>query len=182
MEAGARLSIADDCETDAPGGPPPQPTGQENATNQAPFSRLQFPPWIEPLPSSLNFYQGDFTVAVPAGIGAVVPVVSFTVPSNQVGYCQNLTQYILTPLDTMRLMWTLTINGGPVAGFDSLLNPPLQARALYIPLGNLRVRLTPGTRLALTITNLSGVACTAGGEIGGWYHDQLVEQQAWGKI
>lgn len=174
--------FAENCETDGPSGPPPQPTGEENATNNAPFTRMQFPPWIEPLPSSLNFYAGAFTTAIPGVVGIEVPIVDFTIPSAQVGYLQNVTQYILTPLDTMRLQWTVKVNGGPVAGFDKLLNPPLQARALYIPLGNLRVRLIQGARVQLVITNLSGVACTAGGEIGGWYHDQLVEQRAWGVV
>jgi hypothetical protein len=163
------------------GGPPMSPP-RETPAGSAPFARLIFPPRIEKLPTSADFYAADFLVAIPAVVNSVTvsALLSFTLPETMVGFLQQFSIYVLNSLATTRLQWTVRINQGPVSGFDRILNPPGAANLVMIFTNDMRIRVTNHATVDVAITNLDGAAVTAGGSIAGWYHPLADEIRMFG--
>lgn len=149
----------------------------------APFARLLFPPRIEKLPSSIDFRAQDFAGAVPAGVNNTLVSANsqFRLPMDHVGWLQGFTLYLLSPLATTRLQWTVRINQGPVPGFDNIQNPPGVANFELIITNDMRVRVPNGALVDVLITNLDGAAVTAGSVIQGWYHPRTDELRYFGE-
>lgn len=150
---------------------------------QSPFVRLLYPPRVEKLPASLDFHAQDFAMAVPAVVGGTVTsaALAFRLPLDHVGWLQQFALYILSPLATTSLRWTVRINQGPVSGFDNIENPPGAANALVIFTNEMRVRVPNNALVDVLITNQDGAAITAGGVLAGWYHPRVDESRMYGE-
>lgn len=144
--------------------------------------RLIYPPRIEKLAASIDFSVRDFAMVLPAGVGSTIvsAVLSFTVPTGQVGWLQQSSIYLLTPTAATTAQWTVRVNGGPVPGFDTTQNPPGIANFVYITADDMRIRVPSGATVDILITNLSAAGpWTLGGELAGWYHPIGAELRAW---
>ena len=150
------------------------------APGDAPFSRIQFPPRIEKLPSSVDFRQQNFALALPAGVGSTVAGPSFTLPRDQVGWLQNNAIYVLTPTAATAFSMAILINGGPIPGFDNIQIPPGIANFVLLGDDDMRVRIPNNATVSTLFTNNSAAAWTVGGLIQGWYHPVSAEERAWG--
>lgn len=147
------------------------------------ISRIIYPPRIEKLQASVDFSARNYNMALAAGIGNTVasPVLSFTVPTGQVGWLQQFSLYTLTQTAATTVQWTVRINGGPVPGFDAIQNPPGIANFVYITADDMRVRVPGGATVDVLITNVGvGGPWVVGGDLAGWYHPESAEQRAWG--
>lgn len=146
----------------------------------APTVRLLFPPRMEKLSVSQDFYAVSFTAALPAGVGSAVDICEFQLADGMIGFLQFMSMYILAPAAADQVAWELRIGNGPVSGFSDRRNPPMAAAALYLPLEDLQIRVGISQRVSLRARNIGGTAVTVGGEIGGWYHPETAEAVAWG--
>lgn len=163
--------------------PPPMSPPRIPVASEAPFARIVFPPRIEKIPTSADFNVVDYAMAVPAGVGSVVTsaALSFALPATQVGWLQQVFLYVLLPIATTQLSWSVRINGGSVPGFTGLRNPPGAANFLLITTNDVRVRLPQGSTVDVQITNVDGAAITAGGLLAGWYHPLADELRVYGE-
>jgi hypothetical protein len=150
--------------------------------SDAPISRLLFPPRIEKLLGSRDFYVQSMVpgVVIPAVVGAVVVLPGFQVPLSQVGWLQQISIYVLTPTAATQLLYTVRINQGPVAGFEALAMPPGVANAVFIPRNRVRVNIPNNALVDMIVTNVNGAGpWTVGHELAGWYHAESAELRAW---
>lgn len=163
--------------------PPPASPPRLPVASEAPFARIVFPPRIEKIPTSADFNVADYAMAVPAGVGGTVTsaTLAFTLPATMVGWLQQVFLYVLSPLATTSLSWSVRINGGPVPGFTALRNPPGAANFLLITTNDVRVRLPQSCVVDVQITNVDGAAITAGGLLAGWYHPLSDELRVYGE-
>lgn len=162
---------------------PQMPPGLQQA-GDAPFSRTIYPPWTVKLAESRDFLVNDFQMALPGAIGATISSAAsqFQVPESQIGWLQNFALYILAPIATSSVKWTIRINGGPVSGWDNIQNPPGVALFTYIPSDDLQIRLPNHCLVDVLITNRSANPETVGTALGGWYHPSQAELHSWGSI
>lgn len=159
------------------------PRGPGNIADQAPYTRLVYPPRIEKLPSSQDFNAQDFTMVLGAGAGTTITsaALSFTVPASQVGWLQNFSYYILTPTANTAISFAVRINQAPVSGFDNRRNPPGVANFIVGEYNDLRIRLPMACTVDIIATNLNASGpWTVGGVLGGWYHPQIEEARIFG--
>lgn len=148
------------------------------------YVRTQPSPWTEKLGSqSRDFRASDFAIVLPAVAGSQTTSAQlrFALPGDQVGWLQQNSIYILVPVATTRVLWTIRINGGPVSGFDNIRNPPGAANFILINDNDMRVRVPQGATVDMLITNEDGAAVTVGGKLAGWYHPRQLELRNWGE-
>ena len=160
----------------------PQQPPRVTPAGESPFVRLIYPPRIEKLPTSADFYTADYQVAVGAGVNttATSAAMRFQLPETMVGFLQQFSVYVLSSLATTRLKWSVRINQGPVTGFDGILNPPGVANLVILFFNDMRIRIPNHGTVDIVITNLDGAAITAGGSLAGWYHPQADEIRMYG--
>lgn len=146
----------------------------------AQVTRQLFPPRMEKLSTSMDFYAANFTAALTGGVGDEVEICSFQVLDGMVGYVQQMNIYVLQPTPAARVAFALRVGNSPVSGFSEIQNPPCAAAMTYVPRNNLQIRAGLGQRISLIGRNLGGGALTIGGEIAGWIHPETAEALAWG--
>ena len=141
---------------------------------QADYTRIIYPWWVNKLPSSQDFNAQDFAMPMPAGIGSQVTsgLLAFQMPQTMIGVIQIFGLYILSPLATTSLQFTLRINQAPVSGWDNIQFPPGAANFVVQNFSALQVKVSPGSTVDVLVTNLDGAAVTCGGKIAGWYNPQ----------
>jgi len=139
------------------------------------------PPRIVKLASSTDFRINDNHLVLPAGIGSQVRSPSFTLPRGQAGWLQEWGMYVLAPDATTNAQWKILVNGGPVPGFDNLLNSPGILRLFLDGDDDMEVRLPTGAKIEMLITNLAASGpWTVGALLAGWYHPLATEEALWG--
>lgn len=145
-----------------------------NLAQHSDFVRVIYPWWVNKLPSSQDFNAQDFAMAVPAGVGSTVVsgALRFAMPQTMIGVIQIFGLYILSPVATTQLQFTLRINEAPVSGWDNVRFPPGAANFIVQNFSNLQVKVSPASVVDVLITNIDGAAITAGGKIAGWYNPQ----------
>jgi hypothetical protein len=162
--------------------PPASPDGSPAAT--FPGARVIFPPWLYKIPeASQDFNVETHSAVLPAGVGATVSpaALQFTILPNQIGWIQVFGYYVLAQDATTDITWTLTINGGPVPGWNNWGNPPGTLSLFERNITDLQVRLPPGAQAGILITNNAASGpWTVGGRISGWYHPQVAEHSWYG--
>jgi hypothetical protein len=148
---------------------------------QAPAVRTIPSPRVEKLEASTDFLANNFSLILPAGIGSFVELAPFGLPTNQVGWLQEFTQYVLTPDATFNAKWVVQVNGGPVPGFDNVLLPPGIANFFVSGADDMRVRLGGGVSVNVRIINMAASGpWTVGAAVAGWYHPADAEKRAFG--
>lgn len=159
----------------------PQPVPHADPPGQAPWSRLQFPPYLVKIPkASTDFRQTNYQVALPVGVGSVVAGPSFQLPKDSVGWLQNNTIYCLTPTGVTSFSLAIRINNGPVPGFDDIRITPGVANYVLLGDDDMQIRVPNGALVSTLFTNLGGTAETVGALIQGWYHPMSAEARIWG--
>lgn len=162
---------------DGPAAPPRRPD-----PGLSPFVRQVYPPWIAKIGGvSKDFNVSDFAMALPANGTATSTNLRFQLPSDNVGWLQEMSLYILTPTAAASVVWTARINGGPISGFANKRTPPGVANIIVIDINDMQVRIPQGGTVDILITNESAVAWTVGGALAGWYHPRAAELAYWGE-
>lgn len=156
-----------------------RPTGP---ATESPLVRNVYPPWVYKLPMSQDFNVNRFDLALAGAAGATVVPVEFNIPSTFVGYLQIFGIFILSPLATQDVTFSLLINGGPVQGWDNVKFPPGVANFVVQNFADLQVRLPDSARVSVLVTNNNANAWTVGAKIAGWYHPQSEEQRIYGSL
>lgn len=155
---------------------------QEGPADTSPLVRNVYPPWVYKLPMSQDFNVNVFSSALAGAAAATVIPVSFTLPPTFVGYCQIFGIYILSPLATQDVTFTLRVNQGPIQGWDNIKFPPGAANFVVQNFADLQVRLPDSAVLDVLVTNNNANAWTVGAKIAGWYHPQSEEQRIYGSL
>lgn len=159
------------------------PPTRADVAAHSPMQRLVYPPRIEKLLSSQDFNVSDFAMVLAAGAGSVVTsqALRFQVPQSQVGWLQQFTMYVLAPLATTDIRFTVRINEGPVSGFTNKQPPPGAANLILIDINDIRVRIPNGATVDVLVTNNSAAGpWTVGGSLAGWYHPLADELRVFG--
>lgn len=157
----------------------PQLVAQVGTLADAPPVKLIFPPWVEKIGGiSRDFYGASYELTLPASGTVVLPAV--TMPSDQVGWLQQFSAYVLSPVAATRITYTLRVNQGPVAGFDNYRMIPGVANFILLDNDDLRVPVPQGGSVDVLITNGRAVAETVGAKVAGWYHPLAAELAVWG--
>lgn len=153
---------------------PVPPTAPGQIAQQSPHVRIVYPWWVNKLPSSQDWNAQDFQMALPAGVGSqlVSPALSFTMPQTMIGVIQIFGVYLLSPVNTTRVQFTLRINQAPVSGWDNIQFPPGAANFVVQNYSTVQVRVSAASTVDVLVTNLDGAAITVGGKISGWYQPQ----------
>lgn len=155
--------------------PHPVPAGAPGQiAQQAGYTRIVYPWWVNKLPTSQDFNAQDFQIALGAGVGtqATSAALRFALPQTMIGVVQIFGLYLLAPVNTTRVQFTLRINGAPVSGWDNIQFPPGTANFVVQNYSGLQVKVSPGSVVDVLVTNLDGAAITCGGKIAGWYQSQ----------
>lgn len=155
---------------------------QAGPAETSPLVRNVYPPWVYKLPMSQDFNVNSFASALAAAAGATVIPVTFTLPPTFVGYVQIFGIYILSPLNTQDVTFSLRINGGAVQGWDNIKFPPGAANFVVQNFADLQVRLPNGAQVDVLVTNNNANAWTVGAKIAGWYHPESEEQRIYGSL
>jgi hypothetical protein len=155
---------------------------QEGPADVSPLVRNIYPPWVFKLPTSQDFNDNHFDVALAAVIGTTVTLAEFTLPPTFVGYVQIMGIYILSPLATQNVTFKLLVNGGPIQGWDNIKFPPGSANFVIQNFADLQVRIPDSGHVQLVAVNGSADAWTVGGKIAGWYHQLAEEQRIYGAL
>ena len=155
---------------------------QEGPADTSPLVRNVYPPWVFKLPMSQDFNVNRFDLALAGVAGAFVTPVEFQMPSTFVGYLQIFGIFILTPLATQDVTFSLLINGGPVQGWDNIKFPPGAANFVVQNFSDLQVRIPDSARVSVRVTNNNANAWTVGAKIAGWYHPQSEEARIYGSL
>lgn len=164
-----------------PIGPPPAPPRGLDS-GDAGLTRLIFPPRIEKLKLSTDFNVNYYRTVLPAIAGSKVsdPLLAMQLTSGNIGYLQSFGAYVLAPDQTTDIIWTLSVNGAPVQGFDNIRNFPGIVRLEVIPFDEMRIALPTGAKISVDITNVSGTGpWTVGAYFSGWSHPLSAEKRAW---
>lgn len=155
------------------------PRGQD--ITDAELVRAIQPPRIEKIGASTDFRINSNTLVLPALLNGTVALPGFQLPRGAVGWLQQFSLYTLTPTALTQAQWKVLINGGPVPGFDNILNPPGIANLIVDGEDDMRVRLPSNCTVSVLITNLNGAGpWTVGATLAGWYHPLAAEERAWG--
>jgi hypothetical protein len=166
----------------SPGESPALPPIGEQSGN-ADFARLIFPPRTEKIPSSRDFTAEDYNVTLAAGAGNTTTSagLAFQLPGDAVGWLQEFRLYVLSQTANTSASWNITINGGPISGFNARQNPPGVANLVLVITNEMRIRLPMGCLVQITVTNLNANGpWTVGGFLSGWYHPLSDELRVWG--
>jgi hypothetical protein len=141
---------------------------------RASLTRIIYPWWVNKLPSSQDWNAQDFQMALPAGVGAQVvsSTARFQMPQTMVGVIQVFGVYLLSPLVTTRVQFTLRVNQAPVSGWDNIQFPPGAANFVVQNYSGVQVKVGVGSVVDVLVTNLDGAAITVGTKIAGWYNSQ----------
>lgn len=161
------------------------PSVPPSAPGAAPYSRIQYPPWQQKLPTSSDFVVLDYAMTLAAGVGSTITSASltFAIPASMVGWLQNFSLYVLTPTALTSVKWTVRINESPVPGWDNYQNSPGVANLYREDYSDLQIRIPNGAKVDIIITNLNANGpWTVGGKLAGWYHSQQDEVRYWGQI
>jgi hypothetical protein len=159
------------------------PPTRADVAEQAAFQRIVYPPRIEKLLSSQDFSVQDYAMILGAGAGSTITSANlrFQLPQSMVGWLQQFSMYVLAPLGTTNIQFTIRINEGPVSGFDNKQPPPGAANLIQVDFNELRIRIPNGAKVDVLVTNLSAAGpWTVGGVLAGWYHPQADELRIFG--
>lgn len=147
---------------------------QGQVAQRASLARIIYPWWVNKLPTSQDFNAQDFAMALPAGVGSQVlsTALRFQMPQTMVGVIQVFGIYLLSPVNTTQVQFTLRINQAPVSGWDNIQFPPGVANFVVQNYSGVQVKVGVGSVVDVLVTNLDGAAITVGGKIAGWYNPQ----------
>lgn len=166
------------CPPNPNAGPQLPPRGPDTA--QSSTVRMIFPPRIEKLAASIDFQAANYSLVIAAGAGKTVVVPGFQLSTGQIGWLQTFSLYTLAPTADTQLIFTVRVNGSPVAGYDNYRNPPGIANLVYLGVEDMRIRVPGGATVDLLITNTNAFGpWTVGGDLSGWYHPESAEVRAW---
>lgn len=155
---------------------------QGGPATTSPLVRNVYPPWVFKLPTSQDFNEEAYDVAIAAAVGATADILAFQTPPTFVGYIQIVSIYVLSPAATQNVTWTVRINGAPVPGYDNLLFPPGVANFGVRDYSDAQIRIPNGGLVTVTASNGSANAWTIGAKVAGWFHTLSEEQRIYGDL
>lgn len=144
---------------------------------------LQIIPWWETKPpQGTDFLQVQKTIALAAGAGSTVELLTFALPAESYGVVKGVSIFADATTTSTDVNWTLRFNGGPVPGWDNLTTFPRAASNLSIDYGG-TVVIPPGTRVSVTAQNGNASGpWNIGALVAGWYLSASDLQRIYGAM
>ena len=168
----ARIGLPDNSPLDIRALRRGQPAPQYNPANIAASATqvLQVVPWWETKPpQGTDFLEVQKTIALAAGAGSAVELLSFRLPQESFGVVKRVTIFADATTTNTDVNWTLRFNGGPVPGWNNLTTFPRVSTNLSIDIGG-TVLIPPGTTVSVTAQNGNAFGpWNIGALVTGWY-------------
>jgi hypothetical protein len=147
----------------------------------APLSSVQiFPPWLYTPDSGLDFNpRADGVVSAPGTTVRPAGLV-FNLQPGYAGVVRFVAIFIDAPTTLLDIQFILTVNNGPVPGWDNLRSFPRNANNISITTEGV-VQLPQNAQLGITIVNQGVGAFTVGASYGGWQWPVAWEYATFGR-
>lgn len=130
-----------------------------------------YPFWDRPPASATDFFIQPLPFSLPAGPSAapvLIPGASFQLPAQNEGVVRSVSIFVDAPTTALNVVWSLRINGQPVAGADALTTFPRSASNLSITFEYFK-QVPVGALIELVVSNRSAAGpWTVGGNFAGW--------------
>ncbi len=131
---------------------------------------LQIVPWWETKPpQGTDFLEVQKTIALAAGAGSVVTLLTFNLPDSSWGVIKGVSIFADATTVNTDVDWVLRFNSGPVPGWNNLTTFPRVSTNLSIDFSG-TVVIPPGTTVEVTAANNNAFGpWNIGVMVTGWY-------------
>lgn len=148
----------------------------------APLPSLQlFPPWLYPIDSATDFQPRADDEALVAGATIQPASLVTKLNSGYAGVVRFVTIFINLPTTDLDVSFALTINNGPVPGWDNMRSFPRNANNISLTFEGV-VQVPQNATIGITIVEHSGLfPWTVGASYGGWAWPTAAEVELYGR-
>lgn len=159
----------------------PAPVGIEEAIARAGLQRELsiFLPEDYPIPEATEFNPAGSVSTVAVETGTAIPLAPsvgadagfITLPANCVGRIAGVIFSITNMLTTTNVTFTLTINGGPVAGYNNITITPRITSFVDAEFSapGCRVLVPNGAKIGVKFSNADGGSYVVAAAVSGWF-------------
>ena len=125
-------------------------------------------PEVFPIPDAKEFNVLGSIASAGVQNNIIITGSTFSIPTSNLAIIRNVALYIAPMLTTTNVVWSLTVNGQPVSGYQNLSIFPRPAAQVTNTFDSF-IRLRGPVDVAVIFSNLDGAAYQIGASYSGWF-------------